>query len=142
MDPEVLRKVFEEYIPFNKFLGFRATRIEPGRARIEVGWRDEFVGDPMRPAMHGGLISALADTAGGMAVWSRLDPGARVSTIDIRIDYLQPGKLETVAADADVVRVGNHVGVADVRVFHPSDEEKTIAVAKGVYAIRTPKKKG
>jgi uncharacterized protein (TIGR00369 family) len=140
MELSVLRQVMEELIPFNKFLGVRASQLERGVARLEIPWRDEFIGDPMRPAIHGGVISALADTAGGMAVWSAIDnPLSRVSTIDLRIDYLRPGRLERLIAEAVVVRVGGRVGVSDIRLFHPSAEDETVATGKGVYAIKIPK---
>lgn len=94
----------------------------------------------MRPALHGGVISMLADTAGGMTVWTTLDnPSARVSTIDLRVDYLRPGKLERLIAEGTVVRVGRSVGVADIRLFHPGSEDETVATGKGVYAIKVPK---
>jgi uncharacterized protein (TIGR00369 family) len=140
MELDVLRQWIDELIPFNKFLGIRATHLAQGDASLELPWRDELVGDPIRPAMHGGVISALADVAGGMAVWSALEnPLSRVSTIDLRVDYLRPGRLEVVAARALVVRVGGRVGVADIRIFHPSAEGETIATGKGVYAIKIPK---
>jgi len=140
MELSVLRQVMEELIPFNKFLGIRAGKLGRGAVRLELPWRDEFVGDPMRPAIHGGVISTLADTTGGMAVWSAVDnPASRVSTIDLRIDYLRPGRLELLAAEAVVVRVGGRVGVADIRLFHPSAEDETVATGKGVYAIKIPK---
>jgi uncharacterized protein (TIGR00369 family) len=140
MDPATLRQVAEELIPFNKFLRLRATHVEPGRVTLEIPWRDELIGDPVKPAMHGGVISTLADTAGGMAVWSAIEnPASRVSTIDLRVDYLRPGRLESLAAEAEVVRLGGRVGVADIRLFHPGAPAYTIATGKGVYAIRTPK---
>jgi uncharacterized protein (TIGR00369 family) len=140
MDPVTLKQVAEEFIPFNKFLGVRATHVERGRVRLEIPWRDELVGDPMRPALHGGVISMLADTAGGMVLWSMIDnPTARISTIDLRVDYLRPGRLEALIADATVVRVGGRVGVCDVRLFHLSAEAETVATGKAVYAIKIPK---
>jgi len=136
MSPEILKQVMEEMIPFNRYLGVRMTKAEPGFARLEVPFRDELVGDPLRPALHGGVLSALADAAGGGAVWTAIeDERARVSTIDLRIDYLRPAKLELVIAEAKIVRIGNRVGVADVRLFQPSNEEATIATGKGVYNI-------
>src|SRR5689334_5248822 len=103
MDIAALRQVIEDFIPFNKFLGITVGALEKGHVRLEIPWRDEFVGDPMRPAMHGGVISTMADTAGGMAVWSAIDnPYGRVSTVDLRVDYLRPGKLERFAAEAVV----------------------------------------
>jgi uncharacterized protein (TIGR00369 family) len=134
MDVEVLRELVEKWIPFNKYLGVRVIEIKAGFARLELPFRDDFIGDPMRRAIHGGVLSTLADTAGGVAVWSQLaDESSRVSTIDLRVDYLRPGKPDTIAVEALVVRQGNRVGVADMRLFHPSAPDETVATGKGVY---------
>ena len=136
MDLETLRQVAEEFIPFNKFLGIEVASIEPGKVRLEIPFRDVLIGDPMKPAMHGGVLSALADTTGGLALWSAIDdPRRLVSTIDLRIDYIRPGRLERIAAEGTIVRIGGRVGVADIRLFHPAKPEETVATGKGVYAI-------
>jgi uncharacterized protein (TIGR00369 family) len=140
MDLTILRRVAEELIPFNKFLGVRVVSLEPGRVELEIPWRDELIGDPLKGAIHGGVISTLADTAGGVAIWGALDnPVARVSTIDLRIDYLRPGRSEALLAEAVAIRVGRTVGVADVRIFHASARDALIATGKGVYAIKVPR---
>jgi uncharacterized protein (TIGR00369 family) len=140
MDATALRQVMEELIPFNRVLGIRVAEIDKGHVRMEIAFREELIGDPVRRAVHGGVISALADTAGGCAVWSALDEEtARVSTIDIRIDYLRPGRPETLVAEANVVRAGRRVGVADIRLFHPSAPADSIATGKGVYNVVIPK---
>ncbi len=142
MSPDVLRQVMEELIPFNRYLGVKLIEARTGFARLEVPFRDELVGDPMRPALHGGVLSALADAAGGAAVWTGLDDDrARVSTIDLRIDYLRPARLFTLIAEATVVRLGNRVGVADVRLFNADAEDVTVATGKGVYNITIKKDK-
>lgn len=142
MNFDLLRHVMEEIIPFNRHLGVKVTELRKGHARLEIPFRDELVGDPLRPALHGGVLSMLADTAGGAAVWTGIeDERARVSTIDLRIDYLRPARLETIVAEAHVVRVGNRVGVADVRLFHPSHESETVATGKGVYNVVIKKEK-
>ena len=142
MDAVALRQVMEELIPFNRVLGIRVVEIDTGHVRMEIPFREELIGDPVRRAVHGGVISALADTAGGCAVWSALDEEtARVSTIDIRIDYLRPGRPETLVAEANVVRAGRRVGVADIRLFHPSAPAESIATGKGVYNVVIPKPK-
>jgi len=136
MTPTTLKQMMEEHVPFNRMLGMKVVKVARGFVRIEIPFREDLVGDPFRPALHGGVISSLADVAGGSAVWSEIDDDrARVATIDLRVDYLRPGKLETLVAEANVVRAGNRVGVADVRVFHPSNEADTIATGKGVYNI-------
>ena len=143
MDRDALRQMMEELIPFNRFLGIKVAEITEDHVRLVLPFRPEFVGDPMRPALHGGVISTLADVAGGLAVWTGLaDPRARVATIDLRIDYLLPGRLETLEAKAAVVRKGNRVGVVDVAVFHPLRPTETVATGKGVYNIVMRKEPG
>ena len=39
------------------------------------------------------------------------------------------------------MRLGNRVGVADVRLFHPDAEADTVATGKGVYNITIKKEK-
>jgi uncharacterized protein (TIGR00369 family) len=142
MDAGALRQVMEELIPFNRYVGVRVIEIDRGRVRLEVPFRPELIGDPLRQAMHGGVISMLADTAGGAAVWSSLDePRARLSTIDMRVDYLRPGRQETLVAEASVVRLGRRLAVTDVRLFHPSAPNETIATGKAVYNIVVPKER-
>ncbi|MEO6575732.1 MAG: hypothetical protein ABIP89_17910, partial [Polyangiaceae bacterium] len=72
VNPETLRELMEAWIPFNKYLGMKVIEIRKSFARLELPFREEFIGDPMRRALHGGVISTLADTAGGLAVWSEL----------------------------------------------------------------------
>ena len=140
MDLALLKVMVEQQIPFNRFLGLELAHAEPGRIRLELPFRDDFLGDWVRAALHGGVISMVADVAGGIAVWSTLEsPSLRVSTIDLRIDYLRPGKTERLVAEAAIVRVGGRIGVSDVRLFHPGAEDHLIATGKGVYAIKALK---
>lgn len=133
----ILKQVIEEYIPFNKVLGIQADRIERGSVRLSIPFREELIGDPLKRAIHGGVLSALADVAGGMATWSALeDPMARVSTIDLRVDYLRPGRPHTIIADGTIVRLGKRISVADVKLFHAGHESEPVATGKGVYAVK------
>ena len=133
---ETITTLMETVIPFNKFMGIRITSVRNGFARMELPFREEFIGDPVRPALHGGVITTLIDTCGGAAVWSAADPGDRVSTVDLRVDYLLPGPLEDLACEGKVLRIGNRVGVADMRVFSIKSPDRIIASGKGVYNVR------
>jgi uncharacterized protein (TIGR00369 family) len=137
--PPEFHQLLEEMIPFNKFLGIRLGKMGDGFVRLELPYRPELLGDASRPALHGGVISTLIDTAGGFAVWTRISLEDRVSTIDLRVDYLAPGRAEMLIADATVVRVGNRVAVTDVRCFQPGEPTRTVATGKAVYNIKRPK---
>ena len=111
-----------------------------GEVRIDLPYRKELIGNPILPALHGGVISALLDTAAGLAVWTQLEMGDLISTVDLRVDYLRPGKPELLFAKGRVVRQGNRVGVAEVRAFHEGGWDKPVAVGMGVYNIRRGQK--
>lgn len=139
LDPAMrgaIERFFEEEIPFNRYLGLRLVSLERGMARVLLPFKPELVGDPMRPALHGGVIASALDTVGGAAVFSELSVGDRVSTVDIRVDYLRPGRLEDLYAEATIKRVGNRMGVTAIRAFHESDPEHSVAEAMAVYNIR------
>ncbi len=134
--PPELMTFLQDFIPFNRFLGIQLTSADEGWVRLELPYRPEFIGDASRPALHGGVISTLIDTCGGFAVFTSLPFGERVSTIDLRVDYLAPGGPELLIAEARVLRVGNRVGVADVKCFQPSQPDRIVATGKGVYNIK------
>jgi uncharacterized protein (TIGR00369 family) len=139
----MIKEWFERGIPFNLFLGLRVDALARGRAVLRIPWRHELIGDVLRPAIHGGVISMLADTAGGAACFTMLDRESdRVSTVDLRVDYLQPGLAADLVCEAEVVRMGNRVGVMRAQVYSkalpdpdPGSDERPIATAQGVYNI-------
>ena len=132
-DPLEVLRLMEEHAPFNRLLGLKGESIEPGRAVIVLPVREDFVGDPSRPALHGGVVSSLIDTTGGAAAWSALGPGESVSTVDLRVDFLEPATLGgPLRAEGVLLRKGNRV--CHVRVSVTQDG---VLVAEGsaVYNI-------
>lgn len=148
IDPKFATLVLfmEQQIPFNKLLGMRVDLLQPGECVLRIPWVDGLIGDPSRPAVHGGVISALADTAGGAACFSMLsNPKDRVSTVDLRVDYLRPGPSMDLLCHAKTIRMGNKVAVARMEVFAGSlpdaeamrqiDTGEAIATAQAVYNV-------
>jgi uncharacterized protein (TIGR00369 family) len=127
-----------EGIPFNRLLGIQVIELRQGFARMEIPFRDELIGDPSKPALHGGVLSALIDTVGGAAAFTMTAPGDSVSTIDLRIDYLRPGLPQRLAAEAQVVRMGGRIASVDMKAFHP-DSGAVVATGRGAYHIRRHK---
>jgi uncharacterized protein (TIGR00369 family) len=136
-----MKEICEQRIPFNAFLGIRVKEIRSGRVKLILPFRKEWIGDVSRPAIHGGVISTLADTAGGAAAWTKLSDGDRLSTVDLLVDYLVPGKLADLTADAIVVRIGNSVAVTQI-VVSQGPRNEAVARARAVYNIVRSKEKG
>jgi uncharacterized protein (TIGR00369 family) len=131
-------EVMERHVPFNKHLGIQGESVESGRAVLLLPVKPEFVGDPRRPALHGGVLSSLIDTAGGMAAWSALGAAESVSTVDLRVDYLEPAGLRgPLRAEAVLVRKGNRVCHVRIRL---TQEGQLVAEGTGVYNIHRKRK--
>ncbi|HHQ47922.1 MAG TPA: PaaI family thioesterase [Acidobacteria bacterium] len=131
---EPLIDLFES-VPFMAFLGMRFETLEDGLSVLRIPFRPELIGNPELPALHGGVISALLDTCGGAAVWTRIGEHDRVSTVDLRVDYLRPGRPEDLLGRARVIRAGNRVAVTELRAYQPGAPDEPIAVGTGVYNI-------
>ena len=133
LSPADLLALMEDQVPFNRYLGIRGESAEKGKSVLLLPVRPEFVGDARRPALHGGVISALVDTAGGLAAWTALEEGESVSTVDLTVDYLEPARLGgQLRASAELLRKGNRVCHVRVRV---TQDETLVAEGRGVYNI-------
>ena len=135
-DARELARLIEESLPYHVHLGLKVEELKPGYARLRLPYKPEFVGDVRRPALHGGLISFLVDTCGGVAVWTCCCMEDRIATIDLRVDYLRPAPPEDLVAEAEVRLLGNRVGNATVRIFAAGNPEETVAEGRGVYNVR------
>lgn len=131
-------------VPFSRWLGLTLTRITDDRVHAHLEMRDEFVGNPARNILHGGIISAILDTVGGFAallgVFTQDRNEAEIdqispwlSTIDMRTDYLRPGIGKSFTAEAYPLRVGNRLVVTRMELH--SDTGNLIAVGTGTYVI-------
>ena len=118
--------------PFADLLGVRRAAMADGRSRFDLAVRAEH----MNPhgVIHGGVVYALVDYAMGGALTSRLTPGERCATIEIKINYLAPVTAGQIVADARVVARTTRIGVLDARVH--DDGDRLIAVATGTFFIQ------
>ncbi len=98
-----------------KLFGFELEAAEPGRAvlRMRVASKHKQV----HGVVHGGVLAALADTAGGLATYMVVPPGTRLATVEMKINYLEPVDRGTVVAQARVLRRGKNFAVVDCDIL-------------------------
>lgn len=144
IDPALLPyAVFiEERIPFNAHLGVVCDRLQRGEAVMRVPWQEHLTGDPFRPAVHGGVISALLDNAGGLACFTTFDRKTqRCSTIDLRVDYLGPGPTGAdLICRARVIRRGKRVIFTRMEAWSgsvpgPDEDRPPFAIGQATYSL-------
>ncbi len=131
----VVRDMFESRIAFNRMLGLKILSIGGDEASVRLTMRDEFVGNYARGILHGGVISASLDATAGLVAYSSLASDAsemtreerfarfsRVGTIDMRVDFLRPGRGSYFIASARTLRKGSRVAVIHTEMHDENGE--------------------
>jgi len=139
-----LREIYEEKILFNQWMGLRVDSIKATGIVASLDMKSELVGHFAYNRIHGGVISAVLDAMGSLAVMAamgakhmdepsakRLERFTRHSTIDLRIDFLRPGIGEHFVIHAEALRVGAKVGNA--RMEFRSADGKLLSTGTAAY---------
>lgn len=135
-EEKIYKQVIEQFIPLHTFLGIKLLEIREGYAKLLLPFREELIGDPRKRALHGGILATIMDSAGGAAgITTLVSFEDKLSTIDMRVDYLKPGIDKEVIAEARVVRSGNRILVTSMKCWQ-EDPQHPIAEGKGVYNVR------
>ncbi|MDA0274785.1 MAG: thioesterase family protein [Proteobacteria bacterium] len=137
----LMRKVMEEMIPFNKYLGLKVKSFDRDAAKLRFDMRPELIGNPSTKILHGGVISAALDVTGGFVIMLGLAHEAdsvptsfpKMGTIDLRVDYLRPGRGKYFIATARIVRKGSRIAVTHMELHNDAGE--LIATGGAAYAI-------
>ena len=137
----LMRKVMEEHIAFNKHLGLKVESFDIEAPKLRFDMRPELVGNPTRQILHGGVISATLDVAGGFAIMLQLAAEMsgiptsfpKMGTIDLRVDYLRPGRGKHFVATARIVRKGSRIAVTHMELVNDAGE--LIATGSAAYAV-------
>jgi 1,4-dihydroxy-2-naphthoyl-CoA hydrolase len=106
-------------IETTRHMGFRL--VEASRGRVAIKMRVEKKHLQAHGVVHGGVLATLADTAGGLASYMACPQGARVATVEMKINYLEAIAKGTVTAVAEVVRIGRHISVVDCDITDDAD---------------------
>jgi uncharacterized protein (TIGR00369 family) len=132
---ETLKTIFIEKIPANKIFGIQIIELKRGHVKLHVPFKEEFVGDFKQGLWHGGILASIADTAGGLAGASTLSfPDDKINTIDMRVDYLNGAIKKDIYVEADLIKIGNRVIKADVKIYQ-EDSQEPVALARCAYSI-------
>src|SRR6266702_7589101 len=84
--------------PFEEFLGMRIEEAVEGRAVLAMPFRVKLAQG--KGLLHGGAVTALADTAVAIAIKSVLPEGTHFATIELGLKFHAPVKGGTVKAVA------------------------------------------
>lgn len=120
-------------------------RVVDDQIEAYVEMQPELVGNLAFQILHGGVAATILDSIGGVAAMEQLYRRAspedlpdtikkvsRLATVDMRVDYLAPGRGKYFIARAETLRLGRKG--CTMRMTMVNDEDKPIATAIASYA--------
>jgi len=143
---QYLADSWNQSMPFNQLLGFEITQFSDKQAEVAFQWDDKLVGNHLQKILHGGVTASVLDVAGGVVAAANVianlenlspesikDNLSKLSTIDLRTDYLRPGRGEHFVATAHIIRSGSKVAVARMELHNENGDH--IAFGTGTYMV-------
>lgn len=117
--------------PFARCLGIRfaddGTPVMPFSPKI--------IGNPILPAIHGGMTGAFLETAAIVGVMRELGVAAPPKPIGLTINYLRSGRALDSFARVSIVKQGRRVVAFEAQAWQ-DDAHKPIATAFGHFMLR------
>ena len=116
--------------PFGAHTGIEFLTVSTGKSHCRVTLQEHHLNNGGR--VHGGVVTALADTAAGVAVRTVRPEGKSSATADLHVAFIRPPQGETLEAFAEVIHIGQRLIRTEVSVF---SAEKLIAKVSAAFML-------
>ena len=138
--------VFDKHVPFHNLLGLEIKRYDINGVEVVVNMKPELIGNIHQQILHGGVTATILDVVGGLTAFAGLVASGEdwtieelqqrlqtLGTIDMRVDYLRPGRGVTFTGTGSVIRAGNRVSVCRMELHN--EQGTHIAFGTGTYMV-------
>jgi len=112
-------------IPYTAHLGIRVETGADGTPVFVLPFRDDIVGNPRLPAVHGGAVAALMEAAALVVTLVDEAQSRLPKPIDFSLDYLRSARAEPLYAACHVLRQGRRVVAVRVDAWQASRDRLT-----------------
>ena len=120
-------------VPYCAWLGITA-RVLDGAVILDLPFDAKLIGNPILPALHGGVTGSLLETAALVQILFETGAERTPKTVDITVDYLRAAKPVLSHARAELVRVGRRVISARAEMWQ-DDAAKPVASFRGHFLV-------
>jgi uncharacterized protein (TIGR00369 family) len=107
-----------------RLLGARLAEVAPGYCAIELPYREDLT--QQHGYIHAGIVSAIADSAGGYAGFTLFPAGASVLTVEYKLNLIAPAAGERILAEAHVVKPGRTLAITRGEVYAEAGGKRTL----------------
>jgi len=127
--PEYIKKHFAT-VPFFEYMNVTVMETSHGQAKLKIPMKPQYANT--YEIVHGGILAALVDMAGGVALRTLK---VRILTIETSTVFFAPVMLtEELVAEAQLVQQGRKILHADINVYNSQNE--MVAQGKAIYYVR------
>jgi acyl-coenzyme A thioesterase PaaI-like protein len=122
-----------EAIPYVKWLGLTASR-EGDELITTLRYGDHLIGNPALPALHGGTLGALLESAAIFELLWRAETIVLPKVITLTVDYLRSGAPTDTHARGIITRQGRRVANVRMEAWQ-ADRSAPVASAHAVFLV-------
>jgi uncharacterized protein (TIGR00369 family) len=123
-------------IPYCRHLGLTAER-DGGQLVLVMPFAAHLIGNPVLPALHGGVIGSLLETAAIAQMMFEMGGAGLPRPVDIAIDYLRSGRALESRARARIAKRGRRVVNVHAELWQ-EDASKPVAALRGHFLLAAP----
>jgi acyl-coenzyme A thioesterase PaaI-like protein len=120
-------------VPYSRLLGLSAC-LQGDELITTMKFADHLIGNPALPALHGGALGALLESAAIFELLWRAETVVLPKTITITIDFLRSGGPVDTHARSIVTRHGRRVANVRVEAWQ-ADRASPVATAHAIFLV-------
>lgn len=113
---------------FHDLIGLEVDTTEEGWGRVTLQADERHLN--RGGTVHGGCLATLIDVAMGAAVFTTTGDGERPVTVELKVNYLEPGQKGTLVCTAELRKRGRRFTVIEAEVTQDGD---VVALANGTF---------
>ncbi len=124
---------FIDTVPYARFIGLTAAMVG-GELITTMRYADHLIGNPALPALHGGTLGALLESAAIFELLWRAETIVLPKTITLTVDYLRSGGPVDTHARGIVTRHGKRVTNVRMEAWQ-ADRSTPVATAHAIFMV-------
>ena len=122
-NPEYIKQIIAivNTCPYFELLSIKLMDVGVGYSSLEI----DLANKHLQPygMVHGGVFASIIDAAAFWSIYFGIeDPDAGLTTVDLKLNYLEPAVSGKLFARGRQIKVGRTLGYAEAQVFDQSEK--------------------
>lgn len=120
-------------VPYAAYLGIRAE-VKGDDILFVLPASEHLIGNPVLPAIHGGVVGAFMEQAGAFHLVARMPQPVLPKTINFSLDYLRAARKRDTYAQCSVTRQGKFIANVSI-VAWQQDRAAPTSTARAHFLV-------